>query len=355
MKILIVGAGPTGLTAALEFARRGIIPEIVDAKKSPSELSRAVGILPKSIDTLRASGVADKIIEEGVGLERLVIHYNHKVLLDLDALKFFEPRDLPIGLPQDRTETIMSDALGKMGVKIKYDCKVIDISTNQKEASVTFSNNESKKYDWVIGSDGVNSTVRDKLGIKYAGYELPEIWSIADLELGSEYNSGTFNGWLTGGAEKDIFVMVPIGPKRVRLVSSTSDSVKSLPAKLDIVNTKRVGAFKISIRQAKTYLKGRVLLAGDSAHTHSPVGGRGMNLGIDDAVEVVKAILDEKTHEYNTKRRKIGAKTIRNTERARKAITSTNPIVAIFIRLILFLVQHIPYVQKMFLMKMTRL
>lgn len=355
MKVLIVGAGPTGLTAALEFARRGVVPEIVDAKTGPSELSRAIGILAESIEKLKVSGAADGILEEGVRFKKLKIYHNNKTLLDLDVSKIVKPEDMAISLPQSRTETIMSDALEKMGVRVKYNRKVVDISTNQKEASATFSNGESKKYDWVIGADGVESTVREKLGIEFLGYELPEVWSIADIELRKDHGPASFSEWLIDGIEKDIVVMISIGPKRVRLVSSTPDSIKSLPIKLDIKKIRKEGTFKISIKQAETYLKGKVLLAGDAAHTHSPVGGKGMNLGIDDAVEAVRSILEGKTHEYNIERRKIGARIIRDTERVRKALVSNNPFIKIFLRIILFLVQHLRPFTKAFMRTVTHL
>lgn len=354
MKVLIVGAGPTGLTAALEFARRGIIPEVVDAKVSPSELSRAVGILPESIEKLRTTGAGDRILKEGVRFERLKIHYNNKTAIDLDVSRISGSKSLPVLLPQDRTEAIMSDTLKKIGGRVKYNHKVVDIKTNQKKASVTFSNGETKKYDWVIGADGVNSTVREKLGIRYLGYELEEVWSIADIELKEEPSLEALF-WIIGETEKDIVLTVPIGPKRVRLVSSTPDSVKVLPTKLNIENIRRVGTFKISIRQAETYLKGKVLLAGDSAHAFSPVGGRGMNLGIADAVEVVKSILNGKTYEYSIERRKMGKQVIRATERARKILVSKNPLTQTFLKSIFFLIQHSGFFRKSFVQKLINL
>jgi len=355
MKVLIVGAGPTGLTAALEFARQGVIPEIVDAKASPSGLSRAIGILPESIEKLKVSGAGNRILKEGISFKRLSIRYNNKVLVDFDFRAAMESKDRPVSLPQDRTEAIMRDVLKEKGTQVQYNCKVVDVKTDCSGASVTFEGGESKKYDWVIGADGVNSTVREKLGIEFKGYDLPEVWSIADVELGEEYDEGAFVGWLIDGVEKDILIIAPIGPKRVRVVSSTPDSIATLPIKLDIKKIRRVGTFKISIRQAETYLKGRVLLAGDSAHSHSPVGGRGMNLGIDDAVEAVKSILEGKTHDYNIERRELGARIIRGTEKARKMLVSSNPFAKMFIGSIFFLIRHLKPLRKIFLRNLARL
>jgi len=350
MKVLIIGAGPTGLTAALEFARKGIIPEIVERRPGPSGLSRAVGILPESIEKLRTTGVGDTILREGMPIKKIKMHRGNKLLLSLDFSKSSELKGA-IGLPQDRTETIMRKALEKLGAKVKYGRTVIDVKTTNKQATVTFYGNKSKDYDWVIGADGIKSTARTKLGIPYIGYNLRETWSIADVELNGGYDPGLFSTW----AGNDIIVVLPIESKRVRVVSSTPDCIKALSIKLDIKKIRRTGTFKISIKQAETYSKGRVLLAGDAAHCHSPVGGRGMNLGIDDGIAAVKAILDEKTFEYNEKRRKIGARVIKKSEWMRKTMTSNNFFVKIITGIVLKLVNHIGFLQRRLIIGFTRL
>ena len=345
MKVLIIGAGPTGLTAALEFARNGIIPEIVEQRTEPSGISRAVGIMPESIEKLRPTGVGDTISTEGMPIKTLKIHRGNELLRSLD-FSTLERKDLLICLPQDRTETIMREALEKSGAKVQYGCKVLDVETSDKQATVSFSDNKSKNYDWVIGADGIQSTARTTLGIRYIGYELSETWSIADVELNGGHNPELALAWVQEGNKRDLIVVIPIESKRVRIVSSTSDSIKALPITLDIKDIMRTGTFEISIKQAETYLKGRVLLAGDAAHCHSPVGGKGMNLGIDDAIVAVKSILDEKTSEYSEKRHKIGAGILKTTENARKVVTSNNFLVIAFTGFALKWVPDIGFLQR---------
>ena len=351
MDVLIIGAGPAGLTAALEFARNGIMPDIVERRTEPSQISRAVGIMPETIDKLRPTGVGDAILKEGMPWNKVKFHRGNKLLMSVDFSQSSQRTDAMIGLPQDRTETIVREALGKLGTQISYGCTVTDVETSDKQATVSFSDNTSKSYDWVIGADGIQSTARTKLGIPYLGYDLSETWSIADVELNGGYDPNLASIWFGG----DYVVVLPIESKRVRIVSSTSDSIKALPIKLDIKNIRRTGTFDISIRQAETYLKGRVLLAGDAAHCHSPVGGRGMNLGIDDAIAAVKSILDEKTFEYTEKRHKIGARVLKKSEILRKRSTSNNVLAIAFTEFALQLVQHIGFVQRAFIRELTRL
>ena len=124
---------------------------------------------------------------------------------------------------------------------------------------------------------------------------------------------------------------------------------------MDIRKIRRTGTFNISIRQAENYKKGRVLLAGDAAHCHSPVGGRGMNLGIDDAVAAAEAIINGTTDGYSDARHVIGARILRMSERARRTITSRNMLTKLLTRQMLFLLGHSEIMQGKVLKQMTSL
>ncbi|MEX1027323.1 MAG: NAD(P)/FAD-dependent oxidoreductase [Candidatus Paceibacterota bacterium] len=357
MNVLIVGAGPTGLTVALELVRQGITPEIVDAKDAPDWRSRAVVVLPRSIEILNRTGVGDRLVEEGVRITKARIHRGEKPLVDLDISELLDDSYFLLGLAQDRTETLMSEELERRGVSVSYGTEVTSVETADESATVTFADGSVKTYDWVVGADGVFSQVRESLGISFDGYELEEEWSIADVELNTAAEDDRIQAWLFAGGRstRDGLVMVPIEEKRLRLVSSTSDSVAALPLELDIKETRRSGTFKISVRNASSYVRGRAVLAGDAAHAFSPVGGRGMNLGIEDAQALAHAILTGTIAQYEVERKAKATKITHSTERARKLIVSNNPFVVFGIHVVSWLIRHSRFLQKRFVRNMVRL
>ncbi len=182
------------------------------------------------------------------------------------------------------------------------------------------------------------------MGIDYPGFELPEIWSIADVDANDWPNQDVFTGCLLRDGR--IVVVVPLEQKRFRVISNTKDALTALPLKMNVTNIRRAGTFEISVRQVNEYRKGRVFLAGDAAHCHSPVGGRGMNLGIADAADLARRMHENDLEGYSDARHVDGATTIEFSEQARKTLTSTNPITRFVIRSIFKLTSHTPYLQR---------
>lgn len=332
-RILIIGAGPVGLTAALEFAKKGIPVSIVEKRTEPSKLSRAVGIMPETLKKL-GENVSNAILNECMPFKKINFHVDKKRYLGLDFTNRFDASETVVGLPQNRTEEIIAQELLNLGVKVEYGKAVSKVQTGEKLVNVWFdSNPEKQTYDWVIACDGKNSTTRQQLDIDYIGYDLDEEWSIADIELSeSNYDYDALNLWMKLGKNNEVVISLPIGKNRVRILSMSKDCLKSIPVKLEVLRINRQGTFKVSARQAKQYKKGRVLLAGDAAHCHSPVGGKGMNLGIGDAVAAVDLILQGKEDLYEQIRHPVGARVIKETESIRKKAKSSNPLIKLVIK-----------------------
>jgi 2-polyprenyl-6-methoxyphenol hydroxylase-like FAD-dependent oxidoreductase len=354
MKVLVIGAGPTGLTAALELSAHGVNCRIVERRTEPSKLSRAVGIMPATIKALEPLGVAGAILSEAMPLRKIRLMRSGKTLMSLDNRSAEFRDNVIIGLPQNRTEEILRDELAARNVQVEYGLTVNGVTTDDQTATVRFSDNTTETYDWVIAADGIKSIARDQLGIAYPGLDLPGEWSIADVDVGGDFDPELVV--LDIQAPGNIFSMVlPIESRRARIVSSTPDALAALTQPLEIDNVRRTGTFRISIRQAETYRKGRVLLAGDAAHCHSPVGGKGMNLGMADAVSAARAIINDQVDEYSEERHRIGVVILRMTEAARVMAMSNNPYAKAVIWVAAKAIQSLPVAHRTFMRLLTKI
>eukprot|EP01068_Selenidium_serpulae_P003577 Selendium_serpulae@DN3170_c0_g1_i1.p1 len=336
-RVLIVGAGPTGLATALHLSERcdDVDVTIVDLKKAASSLSRAVGILPQTMELLSIGGVAAQIKAEGIAAKSFQFQRAGFPVLSFDMTGITADGGHGLtALAQDRTEDLIAAALLRRGIAVTYEREVVDVVTSDHIATVTFANGVTEKFDWVVGADGKNSTLRKALAIAYPGYDLPGLWSIADVDIepNAAYNAPAERRFILQiHADGSLTALAPIENRathRVRVVSSQPDALSSVEreTKIEVKAVRRTGTFRISVRQASVYRQGRVLLAGDAAHCHSPVMGRGMNLGVDDAAAAAKAILSGTTDGYHERQHERGRRVLMYTERARKTLTTTNRV-----------------------------
>lgn len=354
MKTLVIGAGPVGLSAALALASNGIACRIVERREAPSGLSRAVGIMPETVRALDQLGAADAIRDEGMSINRVTVKRGSATLMKLDVTKGGLGSDVMIGLPQNRTEEILRDALGNLGVHPEYGVTVTDVSTTEETSAVVFSDGTVTLFDWVIAADGIQSTTRNCLGIEYPGLDLPGKWSIADVDVSDPFDEHGVSVQVQG-KDNSFVLVLPIERRRARIVSSTGNALAVVPEHVNITGIRRTGTFPISVRQAVTYKKGRVLLAGDAAHCHSPVGGKGMNLGIADGIAAAHAIASGETDGYTGARHAAGARAMKTSEAGRKIITSNKAPVKLATTLIAFIAGKVPAVGRVFMRNLTRL
>lgn len=202
--------------------------------------------------------------------------------------------------------------------RVKYSAMLQSLEATSSQVRVTIGE-ESSTYDYVVGCDGINSKVRQSQNINYVGIDLEESWSIADCEIVNWPGMSEMRLFTTSST--DVVVVLPIAKGRVRLVSNSARAIQALPVPMTIEKVHREGTFRVSVRQAERYQAGRVFLAGDAAHCHSPVGGRGMNLGIADAIDLAHRFAKGGLEEYTTSRHSMGAAGMAISERGRKLVT----------------------------------
>ena len=316
-KILIVGAGPTGLTAAVELARRGITPRIVDGAPGPTQLSKAVGISPKSLELLEPAGVTGRLLARGIRVRRAHLHFGESELGAVDLGMLEHRYDFLLSLPQCDTETIMAWILDGLGVPVHWRTRLtwLEPMANGTLAVLDGAAGRQSIYcTHVFGADGVHSTVRNVLGLGFEGFTHARTWSIADFEVTDwSYKRDEAHLFLHPGG--DIGFIIPVGTNRFRAVSNTDDAMAQIAGIRRDARVRRIDTFRIPVRQASTYQKGNVFLGGDAAHVQSPVGARGMNLGIEDAACFVRRLINGTLAGYTAERRPVGRQWIQLSER----------------------------------------
>ncbi len=315
MRVLIVGAGPTGLTAAVELARLGVRAEVIERRADPSGLSRAVGIFSAAMRILTPSGVASAIDAEAVQVTGLALYDGTRRIALLPVN--FDATARLWALAQDRTETHLAAALQLLGGTIRFGTPFEALQQDGDAVEVT-AGGETRSYDWVIGADGAHSAVRAALGVEFVGHDLPERWGVADVEAPAWGDPGLFHAFLRPAGE--IVIVVPLAEGRFRVIASDPDALAALPVPMPVERVRDSGSFLIPVRLASSYRVGRVLLAGDAAHCHSPVGGRGMNTGIADAADLAQRLMEGTVDGYHTARHAEGARIVALTERARRVV-----------------------------------
>ena len=330
MKVLVVGAGPTGLVAALELCRHGIKAKLIEKRDNASGFSRAVGILPKSMELLKPSGAADLIAKEAVRIKTAQFFWQNNPIASIPVEPEEGDERCILGLAQDRTETALAERLRHYGGDVSYGSELTGFEVTNDGVKVWINGKASGKYDYVIAADGIGSTIRDKLGLDFPGHTLPEVWSIADVTLKTWDHPATFTACLK--PHGTVLVMVPLEEKRIRFISNTEDALNEAPFPLDIEEIHRQGTFHIDVRRMERFNHGRILFAGDAAHAHSPVGGRGMNLGIADAADLAARLAQGKVETYGPDREKAAQYAIDVSERGRKIMTHKSGIVRLFAR-----------------------
>jgi 2-polyprenyl-6-methoxyphenol hydroxylase-like FAD-dependent oxidoreductase len=357
-KILIVGAGPTGLTCALELNRRGMDCRVVDRKEKPSPLSRAVGINPRSLEILEASGITERLIAKGFKMTRANFRNKKgKLIGSLRADMIPHRYNFLVALPQDETERVMQERLHELGGKVEYNIEVIDIKLIGEQAEITLKNGgntEKDIYDLVVAADGAHSIIRKILDIPFEGYDYNNLWSVADFTTSEPaFSNNEANLFIYDNGEMGL--AVPIGVNRYRGASNTEKVFTHLPENYKVEKILNGGTFLISIRQARTYQKGCVYLAGDAAHVHSPAGGRGMNLGIEDAFILAGMIVEDRLEGYTQARHKAGENVLKMSEGLVKMISIENIFLKLLRNAFFKIITMFPIIQKPFMKQMAGL
>jgi len=289
MTVLIAGAGPTGLTAACALMQRGVPVRVLDAAEGPATTSRALGVQPRGAEVLNRVRALGDLPERGMNIGFVKAMAGGRPLMTL-RLEHLRGQGALIG--QSEIEKSLRDRLSGLGGKVEWGTGVTDIS--QHRDGVTVQAGEPIEGDWLLGCDGAHSAVRKIAGIDFPGVPLTERFLLADVHMDWPLDRGGVTTWL---GQAGMFAAFPLPGKDLWRLQGDfpGDAAVNVLAELEKMLPERTGltaeitscdwtsSFTIHRRLAETYRRGRVFLAGDAAHVHSPFSGQGMNTGLGDA------------------------------------------------------------------------
>lgn len=292
--VLVVGAGPTGLLLGAELRRRGVDSLVIDAHDAPLAWDRATVVHPRSIEVFDHLGIAGPLLDAGVKQRIARVHADGAVLGEIDLTLAGSRYAYNIGISEEVTEQILTDYLGRLGGGVTRGTKLVDLEPHGDGVVAMLENGGETKVvraRWVVGCDGHRSAVRTLAGIGQDGHPIEEPWAVFDATIPDfphpfEANYAYLDDIpliLTAlpGQRWRAYVR-PSGPDSDLVADATATLVRYLPDArfVDVTNPVR---FQCYTRVAQKYRSGRLLLAGDAAHTCSPIQGHGMNSGIQDA------------------------------------------------------------------------
>lgn len=345
--VLVVGAGPVGLVAAAELARHGVAVRIIDKLAKPTTESRAIAVHARSLDMLARMGVVDQLIATGVKAGGMELYSGHDRLFRVPLDEIDAAYPFSLNTPQTETERVLAEHLAALGVTVERGVELTELAQDADAVRVSLRRADGTIEDvtvpWVVAADGAHSTVRHLLGGKLEGVFVGERFLLGDVD--AEHTLDTESMYTFFSPAGPVLVM-PMRDGRTRVMAQVHDApgtplnLHPTLEQLQEVVDQRVGgitlrhghwltSFELHHAQIHQYRWGRVFLAGDTAHIHSPAGGQGMNTGMQDAFNlawklaaVVKgqagdALLDS----YHDERYPLARNMIEFTQRLSKAGT----------------------------------
>ncbi len=341
--VIIAGGGPTGMMLASELRLHGLQPLVLEKDAEPTPVVRSLGLHARSIEVMDQRGLLERFL--AIGKQYPIGGFAAIPKPPPERLDTAHPYTL--GLPQTETDRLLTEHAIELGVELRRSCEVVGLSQDSDGVSVELADGTQLRSQYLVGCDGGRSTVRKLLGVGFPGESsqvetlLGEMQLIASMDTITAANTEVRKTQLRFGimplGEGMYRVVVPADGVAEDRVAPTLDDIKrqlQVTAGTDFgVHSPRwLSRFGDATRLADQYRTGRVLLAGDAAHVHPPLGGQGLNLGVQDAFNLgwklaaavngwaPEGLLDS----YHVERHPVAADVLDNT-RAQTLLMSTEP------------------------------
>jgi 2-polyprenyl-6-methoxyphenol hydroxylase-like FAD-dependent oxidoreductase len=303
-QVLIVGAGPTGLVLALWLARSGVPFRIIEKNDGPGQASRAMAVQARTLEFYRQLGIADRVITGGILIDGGHLRRGSRVIADFpfnDIGSDISPYPFILSFPQDDHERLLVDCLKEAGIQVEWSTQLVHFKDEGQSVRATLRKgqaDENAEFAYLCGCDGAHSAVRQGLGLNFPGGTYEQLFYVADVQA----NGRAFTQEVNACISPDSFVLVfPVRSSGMfRLIGIVPAEIasredfsfeeirpyvkKQIDVDVDKVNW--FSKYHVHHRVADHFRQGRVFIAGDAGHIHSPAGGQGMNTGIGDAVNL---------------------------------------------------------------------
>ncbi|MBV6624535.1 MAG: FAD-dependent oxidoreductase [Rivularia sp. (in: Bacteria)] len=371
--VLVVGAGPTGLTVAIELARRNVKVRIIEKRSQPSTRSKALVVHARTLEFLDILGVAEELIQRGYTSPG--IDFSADAQNPLRANMYGLDTRFPyiLILPQAETEAILENRLNQLGVEVERNSSLTHFQETETGVCATVEYQDDSQADieakYLVGADGSRSTVRQGLNLPFEGS--PYSWTafLGDIQMEGHHAEG---GTEQHSNDRGLAFIVPFDDGSHRIVTidrkyqnqpkgreldldELQESISAILEKpVSLSQPKWLSRWGSELRLAPRYQVGRVFIAGDAAHTHSPAGGQGMNTGIQDGFNLgwklafaVKGISPETIlNTYDTERHKIGDRILRTSDFLLRSLLLRQRLLRQMRELIFRIFIPLPFVQR---------
>jgi 2-polyprenyl-6-methoxyphenol hydroxylase-like FAD-dependent oxidoreductase len=350
-QVLVVGAGPTGLVLAAELLARGISTRVIDKGDGVALQSRAIGIHARTLEVLDLMGLADRFVSRGQIARHMRFYSRGRCLASLEFALCGSRFGFLLDLPQDQTERMLRDRVAELGgiVEDRTELRVLDPGAGAVTATVRGPRGEFRTIDadYVVGCDGAHSRVRRELGLTFRGQPYPQEWLLADVRMDWNLREDAVHAFFRPDGLPVIFfpmrghrwrLTLPFAGRRSEQAPTLAEiqrlTGQRVPRPVTVSEPTWLANFRCHRRSASAYRRGRVLLAGDAVHIHTPAGGQGLNTGMLDAHNLAwklalvasgrapDALLDT----YGTERRPVADEVLWLTHALVRYGTMTHPV-----------------------------